>query len=319
MNSEAFWILRAAPLHEFGPEQWTAYYPAMARWLHHPDAEIRTCAVERLTMAALWAEWSNTPRAARVAVQAHERLQWLLQTLTDAHAVHDNVLPAFLRGLRYHGDREPFRSPLLTWLSDVEQSEEAAGIDRNLVTGASILVAGWEQDWNSQAPRWLALLDHASHWVRGCAAFMLGAGCDHDTDPTQVVLFDLISGKEIARPGIAGPFWSAQSDSGQDRGPIALWIMDLLERRQGPVPADLPFNDIAFHLHELCCEDAAMVARMMRGGHTGLALMTATEINGPVAGMQPLLEALAANADPAVARAASRHLDRHYKDTPPAA
>lgn len=77
----------------------------------------------------------------------------------------------------------------------------------------------------------------------------------------------------------------------------------------------MPFNGIAFHLHELCCLSPVMVRRMMAGGHGALALTTATEIAGMVEGMQPVLEALARESDPATAQAAARHLERHYRGT----
>ena len=55
--------------------------------------------------------------------------------------------------------------------------------------------------------------------------------------------------------------------------------------------------------------------RMLRGGHVALALMTATEINDRVDGVQPILEALASDAEPSIATRARHHLAAHYSKT----
>jgi hypothetical protein len=58
-------------------------------------------------------------------------------------------------------------------------------------------------------------------------------------------------------------------------------MLDLLERRNGEPPHDMAFNDIAFHLHELCSHSPEMVLRMTAHGFDELAAMTATEDRMP--------------------------------------
>jgi hypothetical protein len=41
-DTRAFWDLRQAPLHLYGPEDWASYDPARAAWLVHPD-RARAC------------------------------------------------------------------------------------------------------------------------------------------------------------------------------------------------------------------------------------------------------------------------------------
>ena len=91
-------------------------------------------------------------------------------------------------------------------------------------------------------------------------------------------------------------------------------MMDLLERRQGPIPThdEMPFNDIAFYLHELCSTSPEMMQRMIDGGFIDLAFMTATEERRAVDGVKPILEQLARIDDPQIAAAAAYHLRAHY-------
>lgn len=93
-------------------------------------------------------------------------------------------------------------------------------------------------------------------------------------------------------------------------------MMDLLERRRGPIPAsdDMPSNDIEFYLHELCDQSPEMVDRMLRGGFKALALMTATEMHEPVEGMKKRLQRLAHDPDPEIAQRAANHLAAHYAE-----
>ena len=153
--------------------------------------------------------------------------------------------------------------------------------------------------------------------MRGCAAYLLGNVCDEETDPDATTLFGIIGSKERERPGIAGPFWTPQQydmDSA-DWERVTQWMLDLLEQRKGTPPplSIMPFNDIEFYLHELCSHSPELMWRMLRGGHVGLALMTATEMNERVEGVQPVLEALASDADPEIAIRAKNHLAAHYK------
>lgn len=309
-----FHSLVQAPLHAFGAEQWAAYYPAMAPYLRDPDPGHREQTVQRLSKAALWSEWSGAMRRAANASQARERVHWLVRQIEAADAVHGDVLVMFLRGLCYDGHLEPARTPLLEWLKALEAAPRV-GLDPGRVTGARLLIEATQDDEAARVVQWRTLLDDRSDWVRGCAAFLLGGvlddGDDNDGDPMRDPMFALIGAKEIERPGIAGPFWSQRSHS-PDGEAAALWMLDLLERRRGPAPQDMPFNDIEFHLHELCCFDPEQVERMLRGGFVELALMTATEMYEPVDGMGPVLETLARHEDANIAAAASRHWRRFY-------
>lgn len=123
----------------------------------------------------------------------------------------------------------------------------------------------------------------------------------------------MIGAKEIIRPGIAGPFWS-DIQFGYD-GPIDVteWMLDILERRQGPEPSDMPYNGLDFYLHELCDGSLNAIARMLKSGHKALALETATETHGVVAGMKDMLLDLGDDADLVFAHGAWEHLARYYQ------
>ena len=166
--------------------------------------------------------------------------------------------------------------------------------------------------WEETFPQWLALLDDPLNFVRGCAARMLGECSGSETRPGENELFEIMKSKEIERPGIAGPFWS-DFHFGY-AGPVNAveWMLDILERRNGPEPAEMPFNGIDFYLHELCDSNPAAILRMIAAGRQDVALMTATERQENVPGMEPILQKLAADPDVEIATAATKHLQRYY-------
>jgi hypothetical protein len=312
---QAFWDLRDSPM-EFTPEQWNEHYRQLAMWLVHDNAEIRSCAVERLTMAVFYAEPYSVPLNERIKARedalAMARLAWLRRELETAAQTYADTISNFLNELLYKGDAEPFREPLIGWMQDLLASPPA-GVNPSVVQGTMILLEPVMGDWHQQAKHWIALLDHHSEYVRACAAKRLGGLCDDgSTDPTEIEVISIVSAKELERPGIAGPFY-CDSSMRQEWGQHTLWMLDLLERRKGEPPADMPFNDIDFYLHELCSHSPDLVQRMMRNGFDELAVMTATEESYIVPGMEPILQELAKSHKATVAASAARHLAYHYQ------
>ncbi len=308
-----FWQLRDISLTDLSIQEWDGYYERMQPWLVHSDANIRKGAVERLTMAVFRAEarltvpFRHTPADAQRAL---DRMHWLLNKVQAAHTQHQDILPALLNDLRYHGDDAPFNEPLTDWLRKLELSPPA-GVDPHHALGVRLLIQPYA-GWPSQASDLLSYLNHASIYTRACAARRLGDYMpDDDEIPSDAELITHVVSLELVRPGLLGPFWSPRYDF-DNRHTDALWLLDILERRQGGTSADLPFNDIDFYLHELCAMEPALVRRMMASGFEELAVMTATEMHESVPGMESVLRDLSASTSVHVARAANAHLARHY-------
>jgi hypothetical protein len=327
-DHEEFWDLRNAPLHLYGPEEWKSYDPAMAAWLTHPDQEIRKCAIERLATATLHWDYRHSESAKLKNQILATRIDKLLAELETAQRQWPDVIPEFFRALRWHGD-DPHIAPLLLRWIEAQASQPQPPADDGLIRGTQLLLARREPVTADQVLHWVALLDERSPYLRGVAAFLLGQRvyeADEDVGPqtrdvrlpTRQDLITLIGEKEIKRPGIAGPFWAPNHYEYPATDPktinAALWMMDLLERRQGDLPdfSEMPYNDITFYLHELCCADPAMMQRMIDGGFIELALLTATEISGPVEGVKPILETLANNPNARIAAVARARLERNY-------
>ena len=313
MDIAAYHRLLNTPLHELTPAQRKALAEEIAGWLGHPEAWVRSSAIERLATAVLWQDEPRGMSASQKEAHWRDEVGWLTGTVEATSVAQADVLPAFLKTMRFRNPPAKFAWIMEEWFDRLD-ADPPAGFDTDILLGLRILNGALE-DWDSEMPRWIALLDHRSDWVRGCAARKLGGMCDEDTNPSEAELFRLIGEKEVERPGVAGPYWSDMHfDAGEKGREAALWMMDLLERRQGPVPAldDLPSNDIEFYLHELCCFSPEMVDRMLRGGFKALALETATEMHEPVAGMKTRLERLARDPDPEIAQRAANHLAAHY-------
>jgi hypothetical protein len=330
-NAE-FWDLRNAPLHLYGPAEWKGYDPAMAAWLTHSDPEIRKCAIERLCMATLHWDYQRSDRARGRNDVSAARVGTLLAALEKAQHQWPDVIPEFLRNLRWHGD-DPHIAPRLQRWIETLAAWPLPPADNGLIEGTKLLLGRREPVTFDRVQGWMALLDAPSAYLRGVAAYLLGQSADDDDGqvdedvatnaganplPTARILRKLIGEKEIQRPGIAGPFYAPSHqihpNSDANASTAAHWLMDLLERRLGEVPDfnDMPFNDIDFYLHELCCDQPDMMRRMLNGGYTELALMTATEIGGKVDGAEPILKELARDPNPKIATAARAHLARYY-------
>jgi hypothetical protein len=325
-DTRAFWDLRKARLDLYGPEEWKTYDPAMSAWLTHSDPEIRRCAIERLATAVLHWDYRHEPEAELRNRVSAQRIDWLLKELETAQLQWPDTIPEFLRTLRYHGHDRHIAPRLIGWIDEIAKWPKTPA-DDGLIRGTLLLLDRRTPVTPDHISNWLALLDAPSPYLRGCAAYLLSNSLDDDDIPPEFAerlpkgqtLMTFIGEKELQRPGIAGPYWSPihihlGGLANAELTSAALWMMDLLERRQGPPPpfTEMPYNDIDFYLHELCCDSPEFMQRMIDGGFNVLALMTATEINGAVDGVKPILEILACDTDARIANTARAHLKRHY-------
>jgi hypothetical protein len=305
-QAATFHAIERTPQGDITGAAWDAYYAALTPWLDSPDADIRSRAVNRLFMAALWSE----PRDEARVIERNARVAWLLGVIDEAQRARDDVVPLALDHLRYRetGDAD---DPVTAWL-DRLRAAPPEGVAPDLVAGVVLLRQPFDPDDAADVARRVALLDHASDIVRACAARSLSA-LDGDALDAAAI-FALVKEKEIVRPGIAGAYWTDWSFA-HEGCPVdpAEWMMEILERRSGPEPENALFNGIDFHLHEICGSAPAMIARMIDGGHSALAIESATEMLCAVDGMEPVLRRLADDADPLVRARAQRHLAGYYR------
>ncbi len=316
MDDKTIQLLLTAPLHKFQPDDWPDWYERVAPLLKRGDANVRAAAMERLSMAVFWAEHSLSPGKPGATDDAkRRRAAWLLGLVDEASRTHPDVGIFLLDQLRYKGDEPPFIEVILPWLHAL-QKQQPAGVPLEKVEGAIVLMGGLGRWGKSLLP---PLLDHESDYVRACAAHMLGrAGCgDTGNGRCNADFIAGLTAKELARPGIAGPFWSAAGMTPGDFSELVgldavEWMLGIIERRKGAEPGCMPFNGIDFHIHELAADNPGAIRRLIAAGRVDLALMAATEIRDEAAGMGPLLEELGAHADPGVAVPAQIHLARYH-------
>ncbi len=311
---QTFASLERTSLTDLRDAEWDAYYAAMAPWLESADADIRKRAINRLCTAVLWAEPRTVAQAHRdgatIPLDRTARIGWLLDCFDSAHAIHPDIIPLCLDHLRYQ-DAAGSSDPVTRWLERLRASPPS-GVDPGMIEGAILLKQPFDEDDTADVARVTALLDDPSSHVRACAARRLSAMQGDALDPAA--MFALIKDKEIIRPGIAGPYWSEWHFC-REHAPIDPidWMMDILERRSGPEPTDMPFNGIDFYLHEICDHSPETVLRMITGGHVNLAIETATETLRAVPGMEPVLRQLADNPDQHARHRAQFHLAHHYR------
>ncbi|MFK4808825.1 hypothetical protein ACI3KW_01325 [Devosia sp. ZW T5_3] len=318
MEEYSIQALLNAPLHQFRPEDWSEWYPRVAELVHQEDAAVRDAAVERLAMGAFWAEHSSQGGPREFLAEAERRrTTWLIDVVDKASRLHADVLLSFLKVLRHQGDRSPFPEVLLPWLHELAR-RSPAGIPLERIEGAIVLLGGLDAWEEGHLP---PVLDHSSDYVRACAAHMMGrAGQGESQKPDELLDSDFIAkltAKELSRPGIAGPYWSGAGLSGvdfegRDFDPVE-WMLGIIEQRTGPEPADLPFNGLDFHIHELAADDPSAVRRLLSANRADLAVMTATEIRDEVPGMGLVLYELAEQPDSGLAVQAQIHLANYYR------
>lgn len=268
-------------------DEWDRWFTAIAPYLTDPDPKRRDSSVERMLCAAR-CEKSPT------------RYQWLFEQFYAARE-RPGMTGVILRHLRWHWPHETLEAPARAWLENLPAEWQA------MARAATMLNSHFDEEHLNDL---LSLLDDESDYLRAAAAHCLG-----DLNPPKHELrhlIDRISRAELDRAGVAGPFWSALQFAPPTPEVLTPreWMLDLLEQRQGAYPDLWWFNDIDFHLHEICSHHPADVMRMIANGRHDLALMTATEEERPIPGMeQPLLQ-LGQNTS--TGTAAQAHLACHY-------
>jgi hypothetical protein len=227
-----------------------------------------------------------------------------------------------------------FRKVIADWLADLEGrrigwpgTAAAIATARDLYALAE---AAEPVPWSECESDLLPLLDHRHPMVAAGAARWLGAlyadgGLEGETDaPALADLLKRLRGHANHRVAVAGGFVCGYDTSFE--GLYALssnkalmasgfdldqWVIDVLafEKRTDYLPNA---QALWFYIHEHYAADPAFVTRLVDVDRAWIAMMCATELDEPVAGMRPVLERLTADSDPEIARPAKVHLDRHY-------
>lgn len=300
--------LRKTRFDLFEQADWGDYYAQMTPWLTHECADIRKMCVERLAAAVFWAEMSGPLNERPPHAHAMQRTQWFLEQIEFAHEMTQDTIALLLRDMRYHWPDRQAAVVVEAWLKKLA-ADLPVNVGLDVITG-TLLVNKEPSRTTMQSA--LSLLDDPSDYLRACAAKTLSGADEELTGFSEKALFDLIKAKDIARPGVAGPFWSEWHFDCHDAPvePMA-WMMEILEKRIGDEP-DMPFSGIDFYLHEVCDYSPENVQHMLDLGHVGLALETATEMHGPVNGMAPILKKLGDSDNKEIAGRAHVWLASYY-------
>jgi hypothetical protein len=273
----------------------------------------------QLSMAVFSAEESAERQARREGGgwerDQKSRFAWFRHEIENAHRRFNDIIPAFLKGLRFTGDDWILLTPLRAWLAAMLDAPPP-GVASDKVQAALLRLETFDEESAEDKAHLIALLDHPSNAVRACAAYHLSNFAEDD-----IALFEVIKQKELVRPGLAGPFWTDFHFDSQYRpiDPIP-WMMDILEQRAGPEPLldDMGYNGIDFYLHEVCDGSPETTRRMIDGGHIDLAIETACDMRCVMPGMEPVLIELGHHGDPKIAKRARLQLAMFYRMFHPA-
>jgi|CXWL01.1.fsa_nt_gi hypothetical protein len=304
--------------------RWDRLFVVLVRLLGHDDAGIRDLAYHyaRIAMADEYGPPYGRNTSEQQARSARRRTAQLLPAVTPLVASRALSLLRSVDDLVHvEGlvDLEP-QAIVLDWIRSL------AGNSPRAVAARIAYLDGRKGE--PSTPELLAHLDEDDPMVRAYAARALGnrhLDADAALTPPLPELVDLITAKELARPGIAGPFVSNWYDGGLDdfaaRAGVDVgdWFCTLLAKRQGPEPDTLPCsNGIDFFAHEIFGGSADYIRRLMAMGHDELAIEAATEVDERIDDLAPLLVELGHRDDAEVCRLASWSLASLYRQIHPA-
>jgi hypothetical protein len=312
-QQNAFTALEQISLSDLRDHEWDAYYKSMSPWMLHADKDIRRRAINRVYLAVSSAEPQTRSRhevGKYIPSDNTARFEWFLAAVDAAHLQQPDVIPLVLEHMRFGNHLAP-EHPVSRWLKRL-QTMPPSGVDPAVVEGTILLHEPFDENDPQSVARVVGMLDHQSNYVRACAARLLSGLESEALDPAA--MFALIKDKEIIRPGIAGPYWSEWAFFSEHAPTDPLnWMLEILEKRTGPEPEDMPFNGIDFHLHEVGSYTPSAVLRMIKLGNAELAVQTATEMLEVVPGMEPVLRELADHDEVGIRRRAQFHLAAYYR------
>ncbi len=297
-------------------EDWQGFFDDGIKLLEHPESEIKQYAIERM-QKGLWSEKSQRYREPGfIPAPAERRLVPILDSIAR-QAERDHQLLLFTRWSSLTDEQsEVFAS----WL---KEAEDKAVFAPDTCVIASIHTKLFNSDDWLDAQSFLSkYFDDKNDLLRAAAAAAFGEMYADGADnmPALDALMEQVKAAEIARPGFAGPFIGELlmdvSDGGEIEGSgvkLTDWLLEIIAKRQSNEPVVPFYNGIDFHAHEVLSGNPDAVRKLIDYGAEHVALMTATEINQPITGMDEHLKLLANSSDQLVARIAAWHLANNYR------
>jgi hypothetical protein len=324
---EHLWRFRFHEERASRPECWDRLFALLVQLVTDDDPALREGALHYVwvVMGAQYGPPWDSHGPAERAASVRRRTGQLLPALAAAVDAGRLSLPEVLDALVHVEELADLGPQPLVDRFLADRPEDGA-----LVRAAHLAYRGGREG-GPDAATLRRTLDDEVQLVRAYAARALGAlyaagGLDEAPEPPLGAMVAELTARELARPGIAGPFLSNWYDGGladfERQSGVILdeWLCTLLAGRTGPEPETLPCsNGIDFFVHELFGGRAGLVERLVALGHQRLAVEAATEVDEPIEELVPVLRQLAASRDDEVARPAAWQLARLHRELVPAA
>ena len=192
---------------------------------------------------------------------------------------------------------------VLDWLASLRNE----GFAEAGILTAEIVARAWGDTWNDASPQLIRLLDHPDDTVRADGANALGELCNPyppESAPIEQT-FNLISEKEISRPGVAAAFWWGADEHIAmleiDGKPVPVepkrWMMNMLLHRQGSEPEIPHFNSLESVAASAFEGDIDFIRESLAAGLHAVALWAAVETESPLPGLSEILDQLSDTTD----------------------
>jgi hypothetical protein len=308
---------------DYTPEQWNWIFNQFLNLLSSEDWEIRKQAFEILK-TAIESEEEQTDRE-----NVAERLPTILQKIAQQATIIPDIFEEFCYVFSRFKEQESYQTLIFQWLQQLASDENRQQPSSEAIQ-AAIYYYGYGWTWQEIGTELIAALDHDDLTVRACAAYQIGqlylsSQLNEDDEPEQIEIkqkigaslppitemIELISQKEIERPGIAAAF--GPPNLGVDDFNYKDWILDILEKSPHPEPYIVYFPcNLTFYAHEIFSKDPEAIRRLMNMGRVGIAIAAATDEHYQIPELEPLLIEMGYDKDLEIVRLASWHLAYHY-------
>ncbi|NEQ46657.1 MAG: hypothetical protein F6K00_25160 [Leptolyngbya sp. SIOISBB] len=334
-NSNPVGLLDIPLNFPYSLKEWDRIFEILIGLLDHKERQIWDRAINQLIHALEMEASQHSNYDDYKPRPTHERLKSIFEAITAQTLEKPEIFAIFCSRFKFLAEKSPNNYLILEWLDELTAVEDRQAPTQEEIVAAKIFLGAYDSTWQEVGTTLLELLDHADTNIRACAAYQIGKFCSkaissredvwewrcddkkYVQDKQAVVgmppleaMMQLIRGKELERPGVAGAFWGVIPKKGID---AKEWLLDVLEHSQEPEPY-IPYFpcDLAFDAHERFSRDADAVRRLIDMGRAGLALGTATDEPCKVATLEPVLIELGHYDDAEITRIASWQLAYYY-------
>lgn len=318
----------------YSAEEWDEIFDTFINLLEEEDPWINHCAIAKLIQALEMEESQVSNCEDYQPKPTDERVKSIFEAIAAQTLRKPDIFENFCSKFQFLAKKSPYSHLVLAWLNQLAEIEELQYPTQEAILAAQIFFGAYNSTWKEVGNFLLEMLDSLDLNIRACAAYQIGKFCSkkfyekdkleewddeekYQRDKESVIgmppideIIQLISNKEIERPGIAGAFWDTLPSRSLD---AKEWLLDILANSPHPEPY-IPYFpcNLAFDAHERFSHDPDAIRRLIDMGRVYIAIAAATDESRKIPALEPLLIEMGNHEDSEIIRLASWHLAYFY-------